>query len=75
MADLAEAGTAGPPPVLPASTPAPDIAGASPCFRNALEELTQIMQSPYGLVTGERGVGKMFFIRALWRQEAERIPA
>jgi DNA-binding NtrC family response regulator len=47
---------------------APNIVGASPCFRDAVEELVHVVQSPYGMVTGERGVGKMFLIRAVWRE-------
>lgn len=48
-----------------------DIVGAAPCFRQAVEELYQVMQTPYGLVTGDPGVGKLFLIRALWRQMSE----
>jgi len=52
----------------PALTHVPEIVGTSACFRHALEDLDELMHLPYGLVTGEPGVGKMFLIRALWRQ-------
>ncbi|MBN1395266.1 MAG: sigma 54-interacting transcriptional regulator [Pirellulales bacterium] len=45
-----------------------EVVGESPCFRAAMEELVQVMQSPYGMVSGERGVGKLFLIRAMWRE-------
>ena len=44
------------------------LIGVSDCFCDAVRELTVIMQSSYGMVTGEVGVGKMFVIRSLWRQ-------
>lgn len=44
------------------------IAGTSDCFCEALEDLADILRSPYGLVTGEPGVGKLFLIRRLWAQ-------
>ena len=47
-----------------------DIVGASPCFIEAVEELEQIMRLPYGMVTGQPGVGKLHLIRSLWRQMA-----
>ncbi|MBC8356341.1 MAG: sigma 54-interacting transcriptional regulator [Planctomycetes bacterium] len=45
-----------------------DIVGVSPCFCQAAEDLDRLIQSPYGLVTGEQGVGKLSLIRAMWRQ-------
>ena len=45
----------------------PGIVGGSPRFLVAIEELGRIMESPYGIVTGEPGVGKMYLIRRLWR--------
>jgi len=66
--DLAEPAKEDEPSAIPADPTAwPDIVGVSPCFRQAVAELTEILRSPYGLVTGERGVGKMFLIRAIWR--------
>jgi DNA-binding NtrC family response regulator len=46
----------------------PAFVGQSPSFCRAAMELYEVMRSPYGLVTGEPGVGKMFLIRAIWRQ-------
>jgi len=55
----------------PAAAPIiPDIVGDSPCFREALADLEEIMRSPYGMITGEPGTGKMFLIRSVWRQIA-----
>jgi len=68
------AASGGPTPPSPFVSPIADVAGNAPCFCEALAELAQILQSPYGMVTGERGVGKMFFIRALWRQQAGKNP-
>ncbi len=61
-------------PRAPLASPIVDVAGSAPCFCEALAELAQLLQSPYGMVTGERGVGKMFFIRALWRQQGGKNP-
>jgi len=44
------------------------IVGTSACFREAVEDLIGVLQSPCGLVSGEPGVGKMFLVRALWEQ-------
>ena len=51
--------------VLPSPVPGPEIVGQSPCFVEAIGQLQRIMHSPYGLVTGQQGSGKMFFIRTL----------
>lgn len=53
---------------------AASIVGLSRCFRAAIEELQQIIEAPYGLVTGESGVGKMFLIRRLWHATAGKKP-
>jgi len=57
---------------LDASADAPsgivDIVGRSECFCEAILALADIVRSPYGLVTGETGVGKMYLIRSVWRQ-------
>jgi DNA-binding NtrC family response regulator len=60
--------------VAPAATPSstPEIIGASPCFREAVEDLGRLLDAPYGLVTGPAGVGKLFLIRTLWQQVAGR---
>lgn len=50
------------------------IVGVSPCFREAVEELGRIMRLPYGIVTGEAGVGKLFLIQSLWRQWQPEAP-
>jgi len=55
-----------PPPAPPSA--GPEIIGTSPCFREAVDGLGQVLRSPYGFVTGEAGVGKLFLIRAVWRQ-------
>lgn len=52
----------------------PSVVGASRPFRAAVEELQQIVESPYGLVTGAPGVGKMFLIRRLWQAAAGKKP-
>ena len=57
--------TASPPPTLAG----PEIVGASPCFLAVVEQLDHVLRSPYGLVTGDSGVGKMYLIRAMWRQQ------
>lgn len=43
-----------------------EIVGAALCFREAVQELHQLMQLPYALVTGQPGVGKVHLIRAIW---------
>jgi len=45
-----------------------EIVGNSTCFREAVDELARIIRPPYGMVSGEAGVGKMFLIQSLWRQ-------
>jgi DNA-binding NtrC family response regulator len=47
---------------------APEIIGASPCFREAVQGVNRLLRGPYGLVTGPSGVGKLFLIRTLWQQ-------
>lgn len=61
-----------PPPHLlaPAVGSMDEIVGASRGFRDAMEELQQIVEAPYGLVTGDPGVGKMFLIRRMWKAVA-----
>lgn len=46
----------------------PPIVGQSASLNEAIEDLTVILHQPYGLVTGDAGVGKMYIIRSLWRQ-------
>ena len=47
------------------------IVGSSACLREAVDQLGKISSRlPYGFVSGEAGVGKMFLIGALWRQLA-----
>lgn len=61
----------------PIPTPTPDsthIVGISRCFCSAIEDLQQIIEAPYGLVTGESGVGKLFLIRRLWQATAGKKP-
>jgi anaerobic nitric oxide reductase transcription regulator len=48
----------------------PPIVGQSVLLRRAIEGLESILGEPYGLVTGDSGVGKMYIIRSLWRQIA-----
>ena len=48
--------------------PATEFVGESRCFCEAVEGLRGLMRSPYGLVTGPRGAGKIFLIRATWRR-------
>jgi DNA-binding NtrC family response regulator len=60
-------------------SPAPDenddgIVGDSACFREAVEELGRIIRLPYGMVSGEAGVGKMFLIQSLWQSVAPDAP-
>ncbi len=62
------------PPPSNATVAVKDIVGASRCFRDAIEQLQQIVEAPYGLVTGASGVGKMFLIRRLWRAAAGKRP-
>jgi DNA-binding NtrC family response regulator len=52
----------------PAAPSTPEIIGASPCFREAVEGLNRLLRGPYGIVTGPAGVGKLFLIRTLWQQ-------
>jgi len=66
IAERPSTGAARPPEPLP-GTPS-DIVGSSPCFLEAVGELWNLMRSPYGLVTGDPGVGKILTVRALWRQ-------
>lgn len=61
----AEAAAVAPAPSAPATA---EIIGASPPFREAVEGVSRLLRSPYGLVTGRPGVGKLFLIRTLWRQ-------
>ena len=56
---------------MPAEVGAAEIVGESACFRQAVEELGQILRMPYGMVSGETGVGKLHLIQALWRQTAD----
>jgi hypothetical protein len=75
--DLAEQSATweAPSPLLaPPADSVDEIIGASRCFRDAMEELQQIVEAPYGLVTGESGVGKMFLIRRMWRAVAGNKP-
>jgi len=58
-----------PPPIA-----APEIIGASPCFREAVQGVNRLLRGPYGLVTGPSGVGKLYLIRTLWRQTSDRRP-
>jgi len=55
-------------PLLPAAGPTSDIVGRSPCFIQAVGRLEHLLRSPYGLVTGDPGVGKILMIRALWNR-------
>ncbi len=48
----------------------PPIVGQSVLLRRAIEDLESILGEPYGLVTGDPGVGKMYIIQSLWRQIA-----
>ena len=57
----------------PIGTPS-EVVGVSPCFREAVAHLDQLIQSPYGLVTGEQGVGKLSLIRAKWREHRGNAP-
>jgi two-component system response regulator AtoC/two-component system nitrogen regulation response regulator NtrX len=50
------------------------IVGISTCFREAVEEMGRIIRLPYGMVSGESGVGKMHLIQSLWRQVAPQAP-
>lgn len=61
-----------PQPAPPRPLAGPEIVGVSPCFRDAVDQLDHLLRSPYGLVTGEPGVGKLFLIRAMWRQMTGR---
>ena len=45
-----------------------DIVGKSRCFVEAVDQLDYVLRSPYGFVTGDCGAGKMFLIRAMWRE-------
>jgi DNA-binding NtrC family response regulator len=60
------AGRAGPLPLSTAS--ASDVVGRSPVFMRAVDRLEPLLRSPYGLVTGDSGVGKILTICALWRR-------
>jgi len=48
----------------------PRIVGQSACLQQAVDDLSAILRQPYGLVTGQPGVGKMTMIRCLWKQIA-----
>jgi DNA-binding NtrC family response regulator len=52
----------------PPAPSVPEIIGASPCFREAVEGLNRLLRGPYSMVTGPAGVGKLFLIRTLWQQ-------
>lgn len=57
-----------PSPATSTAEEAEEIVGVSRCFREAVEELGRIIRMPYGMVSGEAGVGKMRLIQALWRR-------
>lgn len=44
-----------------------EIAGASPLFLEACEEITRLFRWPVMLVTGEHGTGKITITRTLWQ--------
>lgn len=73
VVELAEELKASQSPALVPSA-SPDIVGTSSCFRRAVQELSAVLQMPYGLVTGDGGVGKIFLIRTMWRHMAQKGP-
>jgi DNA-binding NtrC family response regulator len=50
------------------------LIGESACFREAVEQLGLIVRQPYGIISGEAGVGKMFLIQWWWQTVAHGAP-
>lgn len=75
VVDLAEQIKSAALPSIPMAVPdSTHVVGVSRCFRSAIQDLQQIIEAPYGLVTGESGVGKLFLIRRLWQATAGKKP-